>query len=176
VLEIDRSQVEGLIALSPVIAEPLLEFYKTRVVELLMAKSPLFAPLAAEHRRMLLAEAHPVRFADNELVIREGDPGDAFFFIKQGEVEIFSERDGLPIFINKLREGQFFGEIAAIKGTRRTANVRAMGEVELLSFTREALEQVLARAPQLRELLEAAIIDRVTEAVEQVKAATSLLR
>ncbi|MEW5848518.1 MAG: serine/threonine-protein kinase [Myxococcota bacterium] len=176
VLEIDRSQVEELVALSPEMAGPLLDFYKARVVELLMAKSPLFAPLPPEDRRHLLSRARPLRYKDNEIIIQEGDDGDAFFFIKQGEVEVFSERAGIPIFINKLREGQFFGEIAAIKGTRRTASIRAMGDVELLTFSRADLQALIEKRPQLRALLEAAIIDRVTEAVEQVKAATELLR
>jgi CRP-like cAMP-binding protein len=175
-LEVDRSQVDHLIALSPQMAGPLLEFYKARVVELLMAKSPLFATLSAEHRRFLLTRARVQRYRDDEFIIREGDPGDAFFFIKRGEVEVFSEREGIPIFINKLRDGQFFGEIAVIRHTRRTANVKAMGEVELLIFTQADLEAVIAQQPQLRALLESAILDRVAEAAEQVKAATDLLK
>ncbi|MBI5497847.1 MAG: cyclic nucleotide-binding domain-containing protein [Deltaproteobacteria bacterium] len=175
VLEVDRKDVRHLINQHPEMSGPLMDFYKARVVELLMAKNAVFARLPPAERRLLLSRAELQAFADNELIIKEGDDGDAFFFIKQGEVEVFTERDGIPIFINKLREGEFFGEIAVIWGSKRTASVRAMSDVEVLRIGREALEEVLRMRPDLRHALERAMDARVVEAQEQVRSAQELL-
>jgi len=175
VLEVDRKDVKHLITQHPAMAGPLMDFYKTRVVELLMAKNPVFAPLPPNERRLLLGRAALQKYGDNDLIITEGQDGDAFYFIKQGEVEVYTERDGIPIFINKLREGEFFGEMAAIRGTRRTANVRAMSDVEVLCISRSDLEEVLRMQPELRAALVKAIDQRTTQAEEQVRSTQELL-
>jgi serine/threonine protein kinase/CRP-like cAMP-binding protein len=176
VLEVDRKDVKGLIGQHPAMNGPLMDFYKARVVELLMAKNPVFAPLPPNERRLLLGRAQLQKFEDNELIIEEGGDGDAFYFIKQGEVEVFTEKDGIPIFINKLKDGEFFGEMAAVKGTRRTASVRSMSDVEVLAISRVDLEEVLKMQPELRTALEKSINARSQQTEEQVRSTTELLR
>lgn len=90
------------------------------------------------------------------------------FFIKHGEVEVCRDDSGIPVFINKLREGEFFGEMAALHGTPRSASVRAMGDVELFRILRSDLEDILAREDRLRELFEAAIQWRAAETQARV--------
>src|SRR5690606_15166687 len=130
-LEIDHETAEKVLRADPAFKEPLLEFYKERVGELMMAKNPVFAILRPEDRRELLARSQLRRFRDEEEIVREGEVSEDLFFIKYGEVEVFCEDGGLFVFINKLREGEFFGEMAAFHGTPRSASVRAMGDVEL---------------------------------------------
>ncbi len=162
-LEIDHDTAENLLRTDPAFKEPLLEFYKERVGELMMAKNPVFAILSPEDRRELLSRSQLRRFRDEEAIVSEGEVSEDMFFIKHGEVEVFREDAGLPVFINKLREGEFFGEMAALHGTPRSASVRAMGDVELFRIRRSDLDDILAREDRLREIFEAAIQWRAAE-------------
>jgi serine/threonine protein kinase/CRP-like cAMP-binding protein len=169
-LEIDHDAVKRIGELEPGFEQPLLEFYKERVVELMMAKSPVFSLLSPDDRRELLAGALVTEAPDQSLVIEEGAASDSLFFIKRGEVEIYRrDEDGTPIFINKLGQGQFFGEISALRGTPRTLNVRAMGNCELFRIDRADLAAVLNREPRLRRIFEQTIASRTAETDERVR-------
>lgn len=158
-----REAIERVVELTPEIAGALLDFYKERVAELLMAKSPVFAPLDPYQRKLLLAHAKLTSYADGETIVQEGEASGALFFIKRGEVEIFSERQGLPIFLNKLAEGDFFGEIGLITGGPRTASVGAIGQVELLRIDRSELLQIMTNEPRVAEAIQQAAADRGAE-------------
>jgi MFS family permease len=94
---------------------------------------PMFAPLAPASLELLASRLERVRVSQGEEVIRQGEPGDRFYIIDRGEVEVFE--DGL--FARRERPGDFFGEIALIRDVPRTATVRAVTEVELLALDRE---------------------------------------
>jgi len=164
VLEMDRRTVDEILDREPATSEPLLQFYKERVVELLMAKSPLFSLLDPVDRHTLLESSFVEAVEDQTLIVEEGTSKDALYFIKSGEVEVFrTDKLGIPIFINKLRPGQFFGEIAALTGIPRTVSVRAMGEVSLLRIPASELLTILDREPELREIFETTIEARTAQ-------------
>jgi len=168
-LEIDHSAVQAITELDPGFEAPLLQFYKERVVELMMAKSPVFSLLPPKDRRELLRGASLSEADDGTLLVEEGSASDSLYFIKRGEVEVFRNGDdGTPIFINKLGQGQFFGEISALRGTPRTLSVRAMGACELFRIDSEDLARVLDREPRLRRLLERTIASRTAQTVERL--------
>jgi alkyl hydroperoxide reductase subunit AhpC len=90
--------------------------------------------------------AEKVSFQRGEVIVSEGDVADRFYVIVRGEVAITrrtSEGEEMPLAT--LGPGQFFGEVGILAETRRTATVRAVDDVELLSLAwstfQEALEQ-----------------------------------
>ena len=169
-LEIDRAAVEEICRLDPHFTEPLLQFYKERVVELMMAKSPVFSLLDPHDRRALLERSELADYKDEEMIVEEGTLNDHLYFIKRGEVEVFRvDSGGTTIFINKLGQGQFFGEIAALKGTPRTVSVRAMGEASLFKIDRRELLAIVDREPKLRNLFDATIASRTAEMRSRVR-------
>ena len=175
-LELDRATSDRLVALTPEIAGSLLQFYKERVAELLMAKSPAFATLEPHHRKVLLARAAFERRHDGDAIVNEGEISTALYFIKSGEVEVWTERDGMPIFLDKLLEGDFFGEISALRGVPRTANVRAIGDVELLCFDRDHVLDLVRHEPRLAEALERAATQRSENSQAAINDNYELLR
>jgi CRP-like cAMP-binding protein len=68
------------------------------------------------------------------------------FFIMAGEVEV----DVHPHPV-RLRAGQFFGEIALLRETQRTATVTAMTEVQLLALEASDFRSLIERYPDLKE-------------------------
>lgn len=175
VFELQRATIDALVDLTPEVAGALLDFYKERVAELLMAKSPVFAVLEPHQRKILLAHSLLETFDDNEMIVTEGELSYAFYFIKRGEVEVFTERDGMPIFLNKLIEGDFFGEISAIRGVPRTANVRSIGDVELLRIDAADIRSLIADEPRVAQAFERAIEERSEESAQLISEGLEIL-
>ncbi|MDP2341977.1 MAG: serine/threonine-protein kinase [Deltaproteobacteria bacterium] len=174
-LEIERSDVEHIAAVDPGFTAPLLNFYKERVVELMMAKSPVFSLLTPADRKALLDTALMLDVDDGDVIVAEGMRNDDLFFIKRGEVEVFRlDKDGISIFINKLGAGQFFGEVAALKKTPRTVSVRAIGGVSLFQIKGKALSSIVDKDIKLKALFEAMIQTRTRETQARVLEHTRL--
>ncbi|MBN2359426.1 MAG: cyclic nucleotide-binding domain-containing protein [Deltaproteobacteria bacterium] len=168
-VEMERGVVDTVLDRDPTTSEPLLQFYKERVVELLMAKSPLLALFSPADRHELVRRSTLEQYRDSVQIVTQGERNDAFYFIKMGEVEVFStDSNGLSIFVNKLRPGQFFGEIAALKNVPRTVSVRSMGLVTLLRISAADLNEMLDREPRVRGMFEQTIESRQAQLEERV--------
>jgi CRP-like cAMP-binding protein len=119
-----------------------------------MAKvSRLFEALDAQGRHRLLQSSQKVHAGAGEVICREGDKGGEFWVITSGEVRVSCAGLEGEKELARLGHGQFFGEMAALNGDRRTATCTAVGDVELISFPTAAVEQVLAQYPAARETL-----------------------
>ncbi len=76
----------------------------------------------------------PVRHCRaGDLIVTAGDQGDDAFYIRQGQCEVFVERDGVEHRYETLAAGDVFGETAVFTGSPRNASVRALTDVELIS-------------------------------------------
>ena len=93
----------------------------------------MFAPLPVVRLEELARRVRPVRVPAGAAVIREGEPGDRFYVIADGSVEV-SERGR---FRRSEVVGECFGEIALLRDVPRTATVTARTDVELLALERE---------------------------------------
>jgi voltage-gated potassium channel len=113
-----------------------------------VARVPLFAGLdatrIAEIARLLKREIVPAKYA----VVRRGEPADAMFFIMSGEVEV-----EIPPHPRRMGHGEYFGEIALLTDTVRTATVTAVAECELLALDVADFRRLLDAHPDLRETL-----------------------
>jgi MFS family permease len=105
---------------------------------------PIFAPLPPVTLEQLGSRLSRVRVPTGEVVFRRGDPGDRFYVIGEGEVEI--ALDGGPP--KTLGRGGYFGEIALLRDVPRTATVTALTEVELYALERDVfIAAVTGHAP-----------------------------
>jgi len=93
----------------------------------------LFAPLPAPTLESLARALTPLRLSAGEEIFRQGDIGDRFYIVADGEVEIVA--DGRVVAVTE--PGGYFGEIALLRDVPRTATVRARSDVELLALDRD---------------------------------------
>jgi len=103
----------------------------------------LFRPLTDEELRTATARFRHLHYAAGERIIEEGSPGDSFFVIDRGEVEVSKNLGGARRPLARLMEGQFFGEMALLTGDVRAASVAAATDVDLFTIDRAGFHDIL---------------------------------
>jgi len=93
----------------------------------------IFKPLPPPVLESLAGSLVRVRVESAREVFRQGEMGDRFYIVAEGEVEIISDGEVVAV----TGPGGYFGEIALLRDVPRTATVRAKGDVELLALERE---------------------------------------
>ena len=101
-------------------------------VELLRAV-PIFAPLDLPTLERLARALVPLSLPAGELVVRQGDPGDRYYVIGEGQLEVIVDGHA----IRSLGPGDGFGEIALLRDVPRTSTVAATTNVRLYALERE---------------------------------------
>ena len=101
---------------------------------------PLLSDLSEAAFRRVLGTLVVRRLPDKALVIREGEPGQSFFFVASGAVRVYdTDGTGKQKELAKLHENAIFGEMALLSARPRSASVEVVGEADLLEVTRESL-------------------------------------
>jgi NADH dehydrogenase len=91
----------------------------------------------------------PLRFAAGQEIIRQGDPGRRFYVIHSGKVEVVRGAGADEKILATLGPGKYFGEVALLKATERTATVRALEDTTVLSIDREDFTVLVQHLPML---------------------------
>jgi small-conductance mechanosensitive channel/CRP-like cAMP-binding protein len=99
--------------------------------------------------RQLIEIGYRQRLRVSDILFQEGDPGDAFYIILSGSVEVFVEQ--LNKHLTRLHPGQFLGELSLMLGVPRTATVRAVEETILFVINHKGFENLLREHPELAE-------------------------
>jgi MFS family permease len=128
----------------------------TRRLELLRA-IPMFAPLGPVPLEELAGSLEPARFAAGDSILRQGEPGDRFYVIETGEVEVVE--DGR--LVRSEGPGEHFGEIALLRDVPRTATVRARSDVGLLTLGRDDFLAAVTGEGASYEAAEAVVATRL---------------
>jgi CRP-like cAMP-binding protein/Zn-dependent protease len=103
---------------------------------------PPFQHLEPVQLSELLEHGEWVNFEPGREVIRQGDPGDAFYAIRSGQVEVIRDGDR----IRTLGPGAYFGEVALLQDVPRTATVRTMTPVRAYRLDREGFDRLIGES------------------------------
>jgi len=118
-------------------------------------KSPLFEVLADDEREALVREMDVESHDEGSVIISEGDPGSSMYLIVSGEVKVYTRaQTGSSVYLAKLGEGDFFGEVSVLTGKPRTATITASQRTELLRLDKEKLDNALSIHPGIRRVLD----------------------
>jgi CRP-like cAMP-binding protein len=166
--EIDQSLYDTLMKQTPQASAVLLQFYKERIVDALLAKSPVFGLLPPEARRALVAKFNLREFAPASVVIEEGDPSNNIFLIKNGHAEVSTSKGGPRTHLSTIGPGSLFGEVAAVRHIRRTAQVMAKTPLETLELTGIEFDEVLAKWPEVRQRVMDVLAQRARDNIDKL--------
>jgi len=97
-------------------------------------------------------------FSAGARIIREGDPGDRFFLIREGQVRVSADNELQPRAV--LGPGEFFGETALKTGNPRNANVDAVTDVVLFSLDKDAFQRAMAEKATLDQEVRSTLFSR----------------
>jgi len=108
---------------------------------------PFFAPLPAPAMERVMRDVFTTEAAAGDRLIREGEPGDLFYVIVEGSVEI--TRGGEHV--SEQGPGAYVGEIALLRDVPRTASVTAKTPLRLLALEREPFLLAVTGHPSSHE-------------------------
>ncbi|HEX8796653.1 MAG TPA: DUF1003 domain-containing protein [Polyangiaceae bacterium] len=114
----------------------------------LLANIPLFESLDAAELAALAAQLEERRCAKDEVVFRQGDPGDRLFIIRDGAVVISHGEGKARVDLATLSNGQYFGELSLFDGEARSATATARRDTTLLVLPRADFQGFLERTPR----------------------------
>jgi voltage-gated potassium channel len=114
----------------------------------MVARVPLFAKLDALSVSRITSLLRARIVPGDATIIRRGDPADSMYFIASGTVEIDLKPEPL-----RLGDGDFFGELALLRDTPRSATIRALTQCRLLVLDRQDLEDLLETDGELHKAI-----------------------
>ncbi len=110
---------------------------------------PIFARLAPEDLEKIAEIADEQLFSSEELLCREGEPGNALYIIVSGKVEVTKKSGGKDAVLAERGVGDFVGEMAILESAPRSASMKAIGDVRVLALDGAAFDAILLDRPQV---------------------------
>ncbi len=122
---------------------------KRSSVEEMLSKIPVFENLSVKEIRQVASIVHHRQYVPGEYVFYQDDPGLGMYVIEKGNVAIvLNNDDATKKEVATLSDGDFFGEIALLDESPRSASVIAKTEAELIGFFRPDLFDIIEKTPK----------------------------
>jgi type VI secretion system protein ImpH len=123
--------------------------------ELRQLRVPLFHDMTVDELVAVRAKMKPLHFAENRVVIREGDAGSSLFVMQRGKAKVIGRGSGTnEVLLATIEDGELFGEMSLVSGRPRTATVVTLEPCEILELSWDALQTVIQRYPRVASVLE----------------------
>ena len=159
-LEVSDAVLRHLARNHPQVVKSLKNFYRQRLLNNVMAISPLFKDFDPAERRQLVEKFKLRQAAPGEMLIKEGAQSDGLYVVLHGSVDVAAQQ----IDLAHLREGEIFGEMSLLTRQPATATVVSPGNAILLRLPRDQFQELVVTHPQILAL--------VSELTDQRAAAT----
>src|SRR5512135_2325821 len=130
----------------------------------------LFSALSIEDCQQVVKRMKRRDFPPNQVIVREGAPGNSMFFITSGLVEIRKKdpNTGIDFLLTEMGPGQNFGEMALLTGKPRTASVTSVQPTTCAVLEEPEFRDLLLRYPKIGLALTRILAERVEAASQQV--------
>jgi len=168
-LVIDRETFDVWVKKHAKIQDTVESFYRQRVLDRILAMTPVFEAVPADARMALARKFNMRSFVAGDVVVEEGKPGDSFFLIRSGHVEVSTsdiKHAEQKIALSVMGEGAFFGEVALLTDKPRTATVVAKDDLELMELTRQDFNAIALEYPSVISVVESYQKKRVQDTIK----------
>jgi MFS family permease len=132
-------------------------------VERFIAHLPELRGMSPKERAQLASDTLLAEAQGGKLVTYRGEASDAAYFILKGSVGAGYIKDEEYVILNYLHEGDFFGEVAALTGMQRTANIITEEDSEFLILPARVLKTLTKRYPSLNVMFHTLIGERLSQ-------------
>jgi len=108
------------------------------MAEIELREVPLFSEMDEQEVAGIRSIMEEMKFKPGQIIIREGETGDLFYVVTEGQAEIIvRDADGADIILHVAGPGDFFGELSMLTNEPRSARVRAVDQVTTLVLERD---------------------------------------
>jgi CRP-like cAMP-binding protein len=166
ILEVTDVVLRELAGKYPQVVNSLKNFYRQRLLNNVMAISPLFKDFDPAERKSIVEKFKMKQAAPAEVLITEGKNSDGLYVVLHGAVQV-AKKGTKPVELARLKEGDVFGEMSLLTRKPATATVTSQGNSILLRLPRENFQELVLTHPQILEL--------VSELTEKRKSATEAI-
>ncbi len=136
----------------------------------MLSDTPLFSALTPEHLRLISGHGVSRTYPKNLVLIHEGDRSDSLYVIVSGKVKVYvSDKDGKEAMLNIQGPGEYFGELALIDASPRSASVMTLEESHLIVVSRAAFQRCISEHPTIAVELIGLLAQRIRTLTENVK-------
>lgn len=136
---------------------------------LFLKRIPLFSNIHGEGLKRIADISVEKVFEAGDIVFNEGDIGDVLYIIKKGSVKIFKKlENGEEKTLAVLKEQQYFGEMAILDDSTRSASARAAEDSILLSVDKENFREVVKEFPEIAFEIFKVFSQRLREANKEI--------
>jgi hypothetical protein len=134
-----------------------------------LRETDLFAGLSDAEAAVLATFVQEVEVEPETTVVRQGEPADALYFVRSGEVEVRSRgAGGASKAVASMGAGEYFGEIGVLTGGERIADVVAVAPTQLLRLSKDDYERYLAHVVDVDQELGRTAATRAGEAARRL--------
>ncbi|MGA8297531.1 MAG: peptidase domain-containing ABC transporter [Acidimicrobiales bacterium] len=137
VLWLDAFVFVSLLELHPEIREAFGDQARIQTLHRFLRTHAAFENLSLEAATAMFPVLEMVAASPGEVVVRQGEPGGAMYFVEEGRLEVSVESGTKPRVSGFLRTGDIFGERSLVTGDPRSATVRALTDVRLLKLAKK---------------------------------------
>ena len=130
----------------------------------------IFHGLSNEELAAMEASSTARSFPKNTVVIHENDPADSLYVIESGRVKVYcSDKNGKEFIMNTLGPGDYFGELALLDDSTRSASVRTVEKADFRVVMKADFNRVLDDHPNITRQLISNLAGRVRKLTADVK-------
>ena len=130
----------------------------------------IFQGLSSEELEVLASGSTNRSFPKNTVVIHENDPADSLFIIESGKVKVYcSDKNGKEFVMNTQAAGDYFGELALLDDSTRSASVRTVEKSAFCIIYKDDFNRVLDTHPNIGRQLIRNLSQRVRKLTADVK-------
>ena len=137
---------------------------------MILQQVEIFQGLSEQELDALSASSSSRSFPKNTVVIHENDPADSLFIIETGKVKVYcSDKNGKEFIMNTQSEGDYFGELALLDDSTRSASVRTVEKSSFSIIYKDDFSRVLDDHPNITRKLMRNLAARVRKLTADVK-------
>lgn len=130
-------------------------------IDPMIKRVSLFAALTADELRHLSSHAVKRLARAGTPLLKQGDPGDSLFILRDGVLEVRISQNGQPeIAVGQIRAGDVFGEMSVLLGEPRTATILPVTDSMVTEITRDTLSHLMHTRPELASYLAEILAER----------------
>jgi len=124
-------------------------FNRRRMYESFLDSVPLLKSLTGDERSKVADALETIEFPPGSAIIRQGDIGDRFFLLEEGEAAVFKREEGAlgsagpGTELMRYRKGDYFGELALLDDKPRAASVLSVGHVRVAWLGKDGFRRLL---------------------------------